>query len=69
MFIPASGVIQCVKVGYIKLRLCQTCDKLSMEMLGRLMSYATGIETISKCILCGGANSKLTIHMSLPFPR
>ena len=60
--------LQCIKVKYIRLRLCDTCDKLSMETLERLLSYATGIETVSECIVCGGANSKLTIYISLPLP-
>ena len=60
--------IQCLVVKNIKLSVCHTCDKLSMETLERLMSYAAGIEELSKCTLCGGANNKLTLHMSLPFP-
>ena len=53
-------------MGYVKLRLCQTCDKLTIDTIERLMSYAAGIEELSKCTICEGANSRLTIHMSLP---
>ena len=50
----------------ITLRICSFCDVFSMEDIGRLLSYAAGIEELSKCTICGGANSRLTIHMSLP---
>lgn len=52
----------------IKLNLCNLCDEFSMQDMERLLSYAAGIEELSMCTLCGGANSKLTIHMSLPLP-
>ena len=52
----------------IKLRICNLCDAFSMEDIERLLSYAAGIEELSMCTLCGGVNSRLTIHMSLPSP-
>ena len=50
----------------VQLRVCHHCDRLSIEVLERLLSRSSLIENVSKCNSCGKNNTRLVFSVTLP---